>query len=634
MSVSAFALILLLTVGALAGLPALAGLLPRPRMLRPLPLAAGLAVLAGLAASACAAVLIVGGAATLVLPLGLPGSPAGLALDPFASLLMLPILLGIAASLVAAPRGPAATDLGALLALSVLLLLAADAPTLGLAAVATLLLLGRIARPARPVRVRAALIVGACLAAAPALLPVLAGSTPAGDSNTAAGAAAYGLALLAGLSLAALPPFGTALPSVPPDSVAPAIAVSLRPLLGSAVLLRLLVANAAAPPAWWCAAPLAIGAVAAASGAAIALVEIRLDRISAGLARQAAGATLVGIGLTLLARASDLPLLAALALAGTLLQLTAATLGLLLLALADAVIASEAGSQRLDRLGGLIHRLPGTAWSLLVGLASLAALPLTAGFAGAWLLLQAALAAMRAAGPASALLVLLSVAGLGAAAGFSAIAATRLFAVTCLGRPRSPRAAAATLPPLPTRLTLAALASLLGLLGLAPSLGLRLVVPALAAVLPEGRSLLADGRQGARPDVASLDMVGFAPLLLCGAALVIAVLLRWLVRSRCRQPAEAEGWDGGFARPPPWLPFGDPALQANAASLAWPLAEILPRWLNRRPIWSQASRLAWRLRRLARRPPQASRHSGRLFLPALLIAALAWLWLAPAGTGR
>ena len=122
-------------------------------------------------------------------------------------------------------------------------------------------------------------------------------------------------------------------------------------------------------------------------------------------------------------------------------------------------------------------------------------------------------------------------------------------------------------------------------------------------------------------------MVGLAPLLLFACVLALALALRWLVRSRCRPPVAAESWDSGFARPPPWLPFGDPALQANAAALAWPLAELLPRWLTRQPAWP----LGRRLRRWARRQPPLS---GRLVLPTLLIAALAWLWLSPAGALR
>ena len=52
-------------------------------------------------------------------------------------------------------------------------------------------------------------------------------------------------------------------------------------------------------------------------------------------------------------------------------------------------------SRQLDRLGGLIHRMPVTAWAALVGVAAAASLPPLSGFASEWLLLQALLAAWR-----------------------------------------------------------------------------------------------------------------------------------------------------------------------------------------------------------------------------------------------
>ena len=75
------------------------------------------------------------------------------------------------------------------------------------------------------------------------------------------------------------------------------------------------------------------------------------------------------------------------------------------------------------------------------------------------------------------------------------------------------------------------------------------------------------------------DLPGYLPL---GVALMLALagLGLWLLARRLPGPRIVAPWDGGFAAPPPWLPFGDPATQYMAASLEAPVLDVLggPRW--------------------------------------------------------
>ena len=95
----------------------------------------------------------------------------------------------------------------------------------------------------------------------------------------------------------------------------------------------------------------------------------------------------------------------------------------------------------MDRLGGLIHRLPVTSACFLVGAAAISALPPLNGFVSEWLLFQAVLASPQlpegvSALPAPAVGALMALAAALAAACF-----VRAFGITFLGRPRSEAAA-------------------------------------------------------------------------------------------------------------------------------------------------------------------------------------------------
>ena len=103
----------------------------------------------------------------------------------------------------------------------------------------------------------------------------------------------------------------------------------------------------------------------------------------------------LGLGLSLAFRATGLGGLAGLALAAALLHaLNHALLKGLLFCGAGAVITAT-GERSLERLGGLIHRLPATAACFLIGAAGLSALPPLNGFVSEWLTFQAILGGTR-----------------------------------------------------------------------------------------------------------------------------------------------------------------------------------------------------------------------------------------------
>ena len=180
----------------------------------------------------------------------------------------------------------------------------------------------------------------------------------------------------------------------------------------------------------------------------------------------------MALGVALFARAVDLPSVTSQALDAAWLALVGHVLcRTLLLRCADAT-ESGAGTRRLDRLGGLIHRMPVTAGSCLVGLFAVAVLPPGLGFAAFWLLFQSLLAAARI-GELGLQVLIVGVAALAAlSVGLAGLAAVRLFGVVFLGVPRTPRAAVADDAPRPVRIVLGGLAAATALLGVLPGLAL------------------------------------------------------------------------------------------------------------------------------------------------------------------
>ncbi|MBO0712010.1 MAG: hypothetical protein J2P47_12105, partial [Acetobacteraceae bacterium] len=148
----------------------------------------------------------------------------------------------------------------------------------------------------------------------------------------------------------------------------------------------------------------------------------------------------------------------------------------------------------------------------------------------------------------------------------------RVFAVAFLGRPRTPRAAAAEEARGLVCWSIIALAGLGALLGLLPRIAFVLADPALRALT--GSGLLE--RVSWLVLRLSADAPGYAPvpiaLLLAGfTGAVMALLRRWAAGGVRRAPA----WVDGFAAPPPWLPFGDPRAQYGGASFAIPIRRYL-----------------------------------------------------------
>jgi hydrogenase-4 component B len=107
------------------------------------------------------------------------------------------------------------------------------------------------------------------------------------------------------------------------------------------------------------------------------------------------------------------------------------------------VIEHAAGTRDMDRLGGLIHRLPRSAVISLAGTLGIAALPPLNGFVSEWLIFQGLFQGFRTGSHLFGILIVLAAATLGLTGGLAIYAFVRGYGIPFLGMPRTRHAAEA-----------------------------------------------------------------------------------------------------------------------------------------------------------------------------------------------
>ena len=113
-----------------------------------------------------------------------------------------------------------------------------------------------------------------------------------------------------------------------------------------------------------------------------------------------------------------------------------------LLFLEAGVTEHATGTRDMDRLGGLVHRLPRSTVITFVGTLGIAALPPLNGFVSEWLLFQGLFQGFRTGSHLIAILIVLAAATLGLSGGLAIYAFVRGFGIPYLGLPRTRQAAA------------------------------------------------------------------------------------------------------------------------------------------------------------------------------------------------
>jgi len=274
-------------------------------------------------------------------------------------------------------------------------------------------------------------------------------------------------------------------------------------------------------PAWWGALILALGAASAVLGVLYALMQHDLKRLLAYHSVENIGIILIGLGTALVARSLELGAVVAIALAAALFHVANHATFKALLFMGAGAIDSGAGTRELERLGGLLRRMPFTGLCFLIGSAAIAGLPPLNGFASEWLTYQSLLSLGRAAlEPQIALAPLLAVGALALTTALALACFVKAFGVAFLGIPRSAHATAAKeVGPL-ERVAMATLAVACVALGL----GAAPVASLIGALVPAAAFSADSVALGlATPVAGRLVAPGLATTLIVLGALAVAV---------------------------------------------------------------------------------------------------------------
>jgi len=188
---------------------------------------------------------------------------------------------------------------------------------------------------------------------------------------------------------------------------------------------------------------LTLGVVGGLLGISLALYQRDLKRALAYSSIENIGVILIGLGLGWWAARSGHPQIAALGFCGGLLHLWNHALMKGLMFLAAGSVLHGAGTKDLDRLGGLLRRMPWTGSSMIVGAVAIAGLPPLNGFASEWLVYLGLLRSGVALSSGAGLLLLLATAALATIGVFASLSFVRLVGIALLGQARSEGAAQA-----------------------------------------------------------------------------------------------------------------------------------------------------------------------------------------------
>lgn len=331
--------------------------------------------------------------------------------------------------------------------------------------------------------------------------------------------------------------------------------------------MRVVFDLAGEPAWWWGVAVLVPASITAVLGVLHALFQRDLKRLLAYSTVENIGIIFIGLGLALAFKANGMPAAAALAVTAALLHALNHMLFKSLLFFGAGAVLVATGLRDIEKLGGLVQRMPVVGYAFLGGCLAISALPPLNGFVSEWLLFQAIL--LSPALPQWGLKLLVPAAGamLALAAALAGASFVRAFGIAFLGRPRSDAAAVAQEGDTQARGTMIALLALCVVIGAVPGFVIDALAPAAHLVVRESMPaqdllplLSIVPVSQSRSSYSGLLVLVF---IIISSRLAIRVIHDFASREIRRGPA----WDCGYPDP-------SPATQYTGDSFAQPFRRV------------------------------------------------------------
>lgn len=290
------------------------------------------------------------------------------------------------------------------------------------------------------------------------------------------------------------------------------------------------------PKLWLGLVLLLFGGLSALLGVLYAIFQHDLKRLLAFHSIENVGIIVLGLGASVVFASRGVSLWASLAFGAALLHTLNHAVFKALLFLGAGAFEKRVHGLELDRLGGLLRRMPWTGGAFFVGCAAIAGLPPLNGFASEWLTLQSLLHVATSTGGSLwvALAGGLATVALAATAALAVLCFVKVVGLVLLGRPRRRACEDAVEAPLSMRAGMALLAGLCVLLGVLPAV----VLPKLTALAPFGSAGLSEHVTVRIPGTGSLPTLW--------VALALVALTGGLVLARSsRRAAPSPVWTCG-----------------------------------------------------------------------------------------
>lgn len=297
----------------------------------------------------------------------------------------------------------------------------------------------------------------------------------------------------------------------------------------------------------WGVVVLIIGTASSLLGVLYALMQHDLKRLLAYHSIENIGIILMGLGLSMIFFGNGHKMLGTLGLVAALYHTLNHALFKGLLFLGAGAVLYRTHARDLDHMGGLIHRMPVTAFLFLVGCVAISALPPFNGFVSEWLTFQTALQAPALGNGLLRTMIPIAAALLALTGALAAACFVKAFGIAFLGQARTRRVARAREVPVGMLGGMGLLATLCLLLGVFPSTVIEAMAPITQLLAHE--ALPSAAAQGwlwltpISPQVASYS----APFVVL--AIIVVFGLGYLFLKRGAAAArKVYAWDCGFGQ--------------------------------------------------------------------------------------
>jgi hydrogenase-4 component B len=337
------------------------------------------------------------------------------------------------------------------------------------------------------------------------------------------------------------------LPEAHPAAPSPVSALMSGIMLKTAIygILRITFDLLGAQQWWWGVLALALGLMTAIFGVMFAAVQGDMKRLLAYSSIENIGLLLVGIGLAIIFHVYGKDGLAALSLTAMLYHSLNHAFFKSLLFIGTGSILHATGERNMGRMGGLIRHMPWVAVLMLVGVLSISGLPPFNGFVSEWLLLQAFLLSPGLPNNYINMLIPVAAAVIALAAALAAYVMVKFYGVIFLGQPRGEASAQPHDAGIWERIGLGWLAFGCVVLGLAPVFVVRQLDLVTQVLIGRGLGNAAPGWLFLAP--VDIERASYSPVYFLLAVLGVMLVTVWVVHyfyhGRLRR---GPAWDCGF----------------------------------------------------------------------------------------